>query len=83
MLPDPSTSTGTKPPHQRRSSLILPKDEHFNTLIVVYDLADPEAWERAGRERAAWGRVRTKTHTLDNDHIAIEFRAGGALEKSA
>lgn len=63
--------------------MILPKDEHPNTLIVVYDLVDPKAWERAARERIAWGRERTKIHTLDSDHIAIEFRSGGALEKLA
>lgn len=52
-------------------------------LVVLYDLADPDAWERAGRERRAWGRERTVVHALDNDHVVIEFMPGGALEASA
>jgi hypothetical protein len=51
--------------------------------MKVYDLRDPDAWERAGRERAAWGRMWTEIHTLDNDHVIIEFKPGGALEASA
>jgi hypothetical protein len=46
--------------------------------LVLYDLRDPEAWARAGRERAAWGHERATIHALDNDHVVIEFRAGGA-----
>jgi hypothetical protein len=52
--------------------------EHTGSM-KVYDLRDPEAWERAGRERAAWGRIWTEIHTLDNDHVIIEFKPGGAL----
>jgi len=50
--------------------------------FVVYDLRDRETWERARRERAAWGRERTMIHALDNDHVLLEFRASGALEVS-
>jgi hypothetical protein len=50
---------------------------------VVYDLRDPEQWKRAGQDRHAWGRSMTDIHTLDTDHIVIEFRAGEALEASA
>ena len=50
------------------------------SLWVVYDLRDPRAWERAGRERRAWGRERALIHPLTNDVIVIEFMPGGALE---
>ncbi len=53
------------------------------STLVLYDLRDPEAWDRAGRERRAWGRERAVSHAVDNDHIVIEFRPGGALEVSA
>ncbi len=49
-------------------------------IVVFYDLADPDAWERAGRERRAWGREKTEIHPLTNDAIVIEFMAGGARE---
>jgi hypothetical protein len=55
-----------------------PKDT--GSIVKVYDLRDPEVWERAGRELDAWGRSRSVIHTLDLDHVAIEFRPGGALE---
>ncbi len=57
--------------------------EHIGAVVKVYDLRDPDAWERAGRERAAWGRQWTEIHTLDNEHVIIEFKPGGALEASA
>jgi hypothetical protein len=50
--------------------------------VVIYDMRGPEARARVGRERAAWGRERATIHTLDNDHVVIEFRAGGALEQA-
>lgn len=50
------------------------------SVLVVYDLSDPLQWTAAGEERRAWGRERTIIHTLDNDHILIEYMAGGALE---
>ncbi len=59
------------------------RSEHISGVVKVYDLRDPEAWERAGRERCAWGRERTEIHRLDNDHVIIEFKPGGALEASA
>ena len=52
-------------------------------VVKIYDLRDPEAWERAGRERAAWGRERSEIHRLDNDHVIIEFKPGGGQEVSA
>jgi hypothetical protein len=65
--------------------LILPeaRPEHIGPVVKVYDLRDPDAWERAGRERAAWGRQWSEIHRLDIDHIIIEFKPGGAREVSA
>ena len=64
---------------------IIPKSgpDHIGAVVKVYDLRDPEAWERAGREHAAWGRERSEIHRLDNDHVIIEFKPGGALEALA
>ena len=53
------------------------------STLVVYDLRDPETWERARREREAWGRKLAEIHALDNDHVVIEYKAGGARELSA
>ncbi len=52
-------------------------------ILVLYDLADPEAWNRAGEERRAWGREWTVVHALDRDHVVIEFLPGGVRELSA
>jgi hypothetical protein len=51
--------------------------------VVLYDLRNPEAWMRAHRERAAWGKDLSAVYVVDEDHIIIEFKAGGALEASA
>ena len=53
------------------------------SVFVLFDLRDPDAWNRAHRERAAWGRHKTGIHTIDNDHIILEFRPGGALDAVA
>lgn len=53
------------------------------STLVIYDLRDPTAWGRAGRDRQAWGRKWSEIHDLDNDHVVIEFKAGGALEDTA
>ncbi len=53
------------------------------STFVMYDLRDPEAWMRAHRERAAWGKDLTVVFVVDQDHIILEFKAGGALEASA
>ncbi len=53
------------------------------TTWVLYDLMDTEAWERAGRDRRAWGHGMTEICELDKDHVVIEFKASGALEQSA
>jgi hypothetical protein len=43
-------------------------------LIVVYDLRNSEAWEKACRHGRTWGRRFTHLHILDADHIALVFR---------
>ena len=52
-------------------------------IAVVYDLRDASQWTDADEVRRAWGRERPVAHTLDNDHILIEYEAGGAREISA
>lgn len=49
------------------------------SIWVLYDLRDPVAWKNAGHDRRAWGRDLSEIYDLDNDHIIIEFKAGGAL----
>lgn len=50
------------------------------STMVLYDLGNPEAWERAGREAQAWGKDRTTVYSLSSEHIVIEYRAGGARD---
>ena len=52
-------------------------------IIVVYDLGESGSWEQAREDRATWGKELTEIHRLDNNHVAIEFKPGGALEASA
>ncbi len=51
-------------------------------IWILYDLRDVEQWEQAGQDRRAWGRGMSEIYRLDNDHVIIEFKAGGALETS-
>lgn len=48
------------------------------STLVVYDLRDALAWQRAGDELQAWGKEQTLVHRFGSDHIVIEYRAGGA-----
>ena len=50
------------------------------SVLVIYDLRDAAQWTAAAEERRGWGRERTTIYTLDNDHVIIAFRAGGASE---
>ncbi len=52
-------------------------------VFVVYDLRDPAAWTRAREQRALWGRERSEIYALDNNHIVVAFRGGGALEAAS
>ena len=68
--------------------MIAPTDAFYpgfsgSALLVLYRLDDPEAWDRARRERAAWGRDYTRIHTLGDDHVVVELLPGGALEAAA
>jgi hypothetical protein len=44
----------------------------------LYDLRDASQWEAAGEARRAWGREKAVVHALDNDHVILEFKPGGA-----
>ncbi len=46
-------------------------------FVLVYDLGDPAAGQRAHRDRRYWGRLYTDIYTLDNDHIVLAFRSAG------
>ena len=47
-------------------------------VVVVYELRDSEAWNRARGELKAWERSFANVHRLDNDHVLILFRPGAA-----
>jgi len=53
------------------------RPEHTE-VMVLYDLSDEAAFERARNDRAAWGRAWSDVHPLDPDRIVIIFRPGGA-----
>lgn len=67
--------------------MTAPRKEFYRSqevsTLVLYDLRDPEVWKRASRERRAWGRLRTMIHPLDTDHVVIEFKPGGAMERTS
>lgn len=56
---------------------------HRESVLVIYDLRDPGQWKQAGHDRETWGRECSVIHSLDNDRIIIEFKAGGALGATA
>jgi hypothetical protein len=47
-------------------------------FVLVYDLRDPAAGQRARRHRRYWGRLYTDLHVLDERHVALVFHSGGA-----
>lgn len=53
------------------------------SVLVVYDLADPDQWAAAGEARRAWGRRLSTVHAITNDVVVIEFKSGGASGASA
>jgi len=46
--------------------------------LVIFDLRSRSAWDRAREQRRAWGTAFADIYRLDNDHIVIAFRPGGA-----
>ncbi len=56
--------------------------ESTEAILVAYDLRDPVAWERAREHRRAWGRERTRIHTVTNDVVVIEYLLGGPSGES-
>lgn len=54
--------------------------EGGQSTLVLYDLRDASAWQRAGDELQVWGKERTSVHRFGSDHVVIEYRAGGAAD---
>ena len=52
-------------------------------VLMLYDLRDPDAWQQAHDDRRAWGKPWCDIFDLDQDHVVLRFRPGGALEGSA
>jgi hypothetical protein len=52
-------------------------------IWVVYDLRDPDQWERTRDDRDTWGRGLSEVHSLDLDHVVIVFYPGGAGSRAA
>jgi len=50
---------------------------------VIYDLRDPDQWERARDDRQTWGRGISEVHALDLDHILIAFYTGSVEGRGA
>jgi len=46
-------------------------------LLMIYDLSDNSAWERARIHRDLWGRLCTDIYPISNDHIILAFRPKG------
>jgi hypothetical protein len=45
-------------------------------FAAIYDLRDPDVWERARYHRACWGKLYTDIHALGTAHVALVFRPG-------
>lgn len=45
-----------------------------HTLLVVYDLRDPDAWRAAHHHRGLWGKLYCDIVALDYDHVLLAFR---------
>ena len=54
-----------------------------DTVWVLYDLRDPDHWQRAREDREEWGRGLSDVHPLDHDHVLITFYPGGAGAEAA
>lgn len=82
--PDRPVPINGNPPTVKKGVplLILPEDGGPSTL-VIYDLRDDAAWKRAHRDRDAWGKAFCDFEFLDEDHVVLFFRPGGALGASA
>ena len=45
---------------------------------LVYDFRDAQARRQAREHRALWGKRLTDCHALDQSHVLLVFRSGGA-----
>lgn len=50
------------------------------SILIIYDLADPAQWSLAGQCVRCWGRERVVIHSLDAERVVVEFRPGGVAE---
>lgn len=54
----------------------------YASVLVIYDLGDPEVWQRAIREQQSWPREHRRLHSLGPDHIVLELLPGALSGKS-
>jgi hypothetical protein len=54
---------------------MIPELNRQHTVLVLYDLRDPEAWTEAHAASERWGRERTSGYPIDLDHVVVEFHA--------
>lgn len=47
------------------------------SILVIYDLQDANAWRIAGEYVRCWGRERVVIHNLGAEHVVVEFKPGG------
>lgn len=73
------------PPPTVKKGATLPfyPSEVAEATILVCDLRDPAQWREADVIRRSWSRQQREVHRLDEDHIALVLKPGGALEASA
>ena len=59
-----------------------PQEQSYSTedqaTWVLYDLRDPEAFERARTDREAWGKDHAHVHPVGLNHVLLVFWPGGA-----
>jgi hypothetical protein len=62
---------------------MLPEFWHEATVLVVYDLRDPEAVEQGQADRRRWGEEYTDVYSIGLDHVILSPRPGGNAETAA
>lgn len=74
------TSTGESEQTPDQRSLMSAYHREDDSILVIYDLSDPCQWTLAGQCVRCWGRERVEIHRLDGEHVAVEFKPGGARD---
>jgi hypothetical protein len=62
---------------------MIPESCPEHTVLVVYDLRDPDQFKSARADIEAWGGKLTTTYALDCDHIVVAFDPGGGARAAA